>query len=636
MGAMSLICLALAMTAGDAYPLEKFDLSAMTQGWGSPQVNRSVDSNPLKVAGQTFTTGVGTHAASEIQLDLKGKGERFSAMVGVDDEVEGKGTVSFEVVGDGKKLYDSGIMKGNQAAKRVDVALKGVKKLVLRVKDGGDGIDYDHADWGAATVLMMAGAPKPTVAKVPVEPPIKIAMGVPERAWIHGPRVMGCSPGKPFLFRVPATGKGPLKYTVVKGDLPEGVHLSETRGILEGSVKTKGSYTFTIQVAGAKGSDTREYTIHADGRLALTPPLGWNSWNVWGTHVDADKVRAAADSFVKEGLADFGFQYVNIDDGWEDKRDSNGKLHTNEKFGDMKALSDYVHSHGLKLGIYSSPGTLTCAGYAGSWMHEKDDAESYAEWGIDYLKYDWCSYGQIEPRPDLRAMQKPYSLMYSYLEGSSRDIVYSLCQYGMGDVYKWGGRVGGNLWRTTGDITDTWQSMTSIGFQHSIRSPYAGPGGWNDPDMLVVGYLGWGPSPRPTRLTPNEQITHITLWAMLGAPFLIGCDLTRLDAFTKALLCNHEVIEIDQDPLGKCAVQKSATKDGLEVWSRPLWDGSTAVALFNRSSDRATVTATWKDLGLSGSHKVMDVWQMKWTGTANGSVSASVPAHGAMLFKLAK
>jgi len=633
---MSLICLALAMTAGDSYPLEKFDLTAMTQGYGSPQVNKSIDGHPLTIGGKTFATGVGSHAESDFIINVRGKGERFTATVGVDDETEGRGSVDFQVYGDGKKLFDSGVMRGKQGPKTVDVDLKGVKSLRLHVTDGGDGIDYDHADWAAAAVVMVAGAPKPAVSRVPIEPPIKIAMGVPAKPWIHGARVIGCSPNKPFLYHVAATGQRPFTYKVIKGSLPEGLHLDSTRGLIDGSATKGGDYKFTVEVKGPKGKDQREYTIKANGRLALTPPLGWNSWNVWGTHVDADKVRAAADSFIKEGMADFGYTYINIDDAWEGKRDSDGNIQTNEKFGDMKALADYVHGQGLKLGIYSSPGPQTCAGYEASWNHEQKDAETYAAWGVDYLKYDWCSYGGIEPHPDLEALKKPYTLMSGFLKGSSRDIVFSLCQYGMGDVYKWGGTVGGNLWRTTGDINDSWLSMSSIGFDHSKRSPYAKPGGWNDPDMLVVGNLGWGPSPRPTRLTPNEQITHITLWSMLAAPFLIGCDLTRLDPFTKAILCNHEVIEIDQDQLGQAATRKFATPAGLEVWSRPLWDGSIAVALFNRTTEKAKVTARWKDLGLSGTYQVMDVWQIKNIGTREDSLSATVPAHGAMLFKVWK
>jgi alpha-galactosidase len=234
-------------------------------------------------------------------------------------------------------------------------------------------------------------------------------------------------------------------------------------------------------------------------------------------------------------------------------------------------------------------------------------------------------------------MQKPYRHMKAALDASGRDIVYSLCQYGMGDVYKWGKQVGGNLWRTTGDITDTWGSMSSIGFIHSERAMGARPGGWNDPDMLVVGHLGWGPNPRPTRLTPNEQITHITLWSLLAAPLIIGCDLTKIDPFTKALLTNHDVVEVDQDPLGKAATRRKQTED-IEVWARPLWDGTYAVGLFNRGYERSNIRVDWKDLDarLSGRQPVRDLWQRRDVGMFDRGYSASVPAHGAVFVKVGR
>jgi alpha-galactosidase len=301
----------------------------------------------------------------------------------------------------------------------------------------------------------------------------------------------------------------------------------------------------------------------------------------------------------------------------------------------MRNLSDSVHRYGLKLGIYSSPGPKTCAGYEGSYNFEKIDANTWAEWGIDYLKHDWCSYGSIAQGSSRTELMRPYLVMREALDECGRDIVYSLCQYGMGDVHTWGNRVGGDLWRTTGDITDTWGSLSSIGFAQGNRSPYAGPSGWNDPDMLILGYVGWGPSVRPTRLTPNEQVTHMTLWAMLAAPLLIGCDLTKLDDLTKSLLMNHEVIEIDQDPLGKAGVP--VQKDGdVEVWSRPLWDGTTAVALFNRGLEAKPVRADWVKLGLKGPQPVLDCWSRKTKGTHSGSYTATVPAHGAILVKIGK
>jgi len=284
--------------------------------------------------------------------------------------------------------------------------------------------------------------------------------------------------------------------------------------------------------------------------IALTPPLGWNSWNAWGLSVDDEKVRAAADAFVDNGLADHGWTFINIDDGWEaPERLPDGSITGNEKFPDFKNLSDYVHSKGLKLGIYSGPGPMTCGGYLASYQHEYQDAATWAKWGIDYIKYDWCSYRNIAKDNSLEELQKPYILMRKALDAVNRDIVYSLCQYGMGDVWKWGADVGGNLWRTTGDIRDTWASMSGIGFRQDKMSPFASPGHWNNPDMLVVGWVGWGPNLHPTRLTPDEQYTHISLWALLSAPLLIGCDLTRLDDFTLNLLTNDEVLGQDATEL---------------------------------------------------------------------------------------
>jgi alpha-galactosidase len=294
-----------------------------------------------------------------------------------------------------------------------------------------------------------------------------------------------------------------------------------------------------------------------------------------------------------------------------------------------------VHSKGLKLGIYSSPGPQTCARFEGSYQHEEQDAKTYAKWGLDYLKYDWCSYGQIARNPKLPDRQKPYAVMQAALAKTDRDIVYSLCQYGDGNVWEWGAEVGGNLWRTTGDITDTWGSLSGIGFNQNGHEKHAGPGHWNDPDMLVVGRVGWGPNIHPSRLTQNEQITHITLWCLQSAPLLIGCDMSAMDKFTVDVLGNDEVIEVDQDPLGKPAGRRA--QDGrLEVWARPLWDGTMAVGLFNRGVEAAKVTAKWSDLGLKGSQMVRDLWQQKNLGNFSESFSTMVPQHGAVLVKIGR
>jgi alpha-galactosidase len=356
-----------------------------------------------------------------------------------------------------------------------------------------------------------------------------------DRTEIHGPRIVGGSPNKPFLYKIPATGFGKLGYSVA--NLPQGLGVDE-RGVISGKT-TAGTYDLVVRVKGGKGTDQRGLRlVIGENKLALTPPMGWNSWNVWANVVDADKIRAAADAFIKTGLADYGYRFVNIDDCWEKDRNAAGEIQTNERFPDMESLSAYVHGKGLNIGIYSSPGLTTCGGFVASYGHELQDAQTYAKWGIDYLEYDWCSYGEKSKGDTLYELQKPYLVMFDALKRQNRDIVYSLCQYGMGDVYKWGKQVGGNLWRTTGDITDTWQSMSSIGFSHSERAVGASPGGWNDPDMLVVGSVGWG-NPHPSKLTPNEQITHISLWALLAAPLIIGCDLTKIDSFTQDLLMNQ-------------------------------------------------------------------------------------------------
>lgn len=630
----------LLVQAGTPVRLSSLDLTKIEQGWGQPRANRSVENNPLSIGGVKYDTGVGTHAVSEFRIRLGGGALRFTAMVGVDDEVKEKGSVEFLVWGDGKRLWKSRDLKGGEAAQACSISLAGVKELILQVEDAEDGVDYDHADWADATITMKTGAPAPVALSsgVASEPPMKIFMGDPKGVMIHGPRVVGTTPGRPFLFRVPATGVSRTSagsFSVVRGKLPTGLRLDSKTGIITGSAKAAGNTKFTIQARGRSGRDSREYTIVAGKhKLAMTPPMGWNSWNVWGTAVDAGKVRAAADRFIKEGLADYGYEYVNIDDAWEGGRDANGFIETNKKFGDMKGLADYVHGKGLKLGIYSGPGPKTCANYEASYQHELKDAQQYAKWGIDYLKYDWCSYSQIAKDNSKAELQKPYIVMRDALDQVDRDIVYSLCQYGMGDVFTWGKVItGGNLWRTTGDITDTWRSMESIGFAHNFRSAFAKPGGWNDPDMLVVGQLGWGPRVRPTRLTPNEQITHITLWSLLAAPLLIGCDLTKLDPFTKALLCNHEVIEVDQDPLGSAATRRIV--DGkLEVWARPLWDGTMAVGLFNRSTAKATVKADLHRLGYRTPQAIRDLWLMKNVPGKTLMLQREVPAHGAMLFKV--
>jgi alpha-galactosidase len=451
---------------------------------------------------------------------------------------------------------------------------------------------------------------------------------------INGPDVYGARPGNAFLYKIPATGVKPLSYNA--DSLPAGLTLDPSTGIITGAVAQKGDYPVTLTVHNRVGTATKKFTIKIGDVIGLTPALGWNSWNAFGLSVNDAKVRVAAKT-IADKLSAHGWAYVNIDDGWEaPQRAATGEIVANEKFPDMKALSDYVHSLGLKFGIYSSPGPKTCGGYLGSYQHEEQDAKTYADWGIDYLKYDWCSYSEVAPKePTLDDYKKPYQVMRAALDKVNRDIMFSFCQYGMGDSWNWAGEVGGNSWRTTGDINDSWNSMSGIGFHQQAEAPHARPGHFNDPDMLVVGKVGWGDAQHNTKLTPDEQYTHISLWGLLASPLLIGCDLGHLDRFTLNLLTNDEVLAINQDDLGKEAVQV-LKKDGYLVYVKELQDGSKAVGIFNVSDKFQTITLNWNDLGISGYTKVRDVWRQKYLITDNKVFKAVVPTHGVVLVKVSK
>jgi alpha-galactosidase len=355
--------------------------------------------------------------------------------------------------------------------------------------------------------------------------------------------------------------------------------------------------------------------------LARTPPMGWNSWNHFHTKIDDKTVREIADAMVANGMKNAGYVYVNIDDSWEDARDARGNIQSNSKFPDMKALAEYVHNKGLKLGIYSSPGTKTCAGFEGSYGHEAQDARTWAAWGIDYLKYDWCSAAKIYQDSDMRAV---YQKMGDALRAAGRPIVFSLCQYGRNSVWEWGPAVGGNLWRTTGDIADTWQSMERILSLQEGLEEWARPGHWNDPDMLEIGNGG---------MTDVEYRTHMTLWCILAAPLLAGNDLRSASRATLDILENSEVIAVDQDPLGKQG-HRISSDAASAIWARPLVDGSQAVALFNGGEQSATVSVKWADLGWSGSLQVRDLWARADKGRVKDGFSSEVPAHGTVLIKV--
>jgi alpha-galactosidase len=534
-------------------------------------------------------------------------------------------------------------------------------------------------------VLAQTGTnPAASAATAPPPEPAVILTPLPSpQPRINSAKVFGVRPGSVFLFTVAATGDRPMTFTA-KG-LPSGLKLDATTGRITGKLKKPGEYQVTLSAKNKLGTAEREFKIICGPQIGLTPALGWNSWNCFGGAVTEAKVLSAADAMVATNaygrLIDHGWTYINTDDFWEvnprngardatlagKERDDQGRILPNPRFPDMKGMVAHIHGLGLKAGIYSSPGPTTCGGCIASWQHEELDAKQYADWGFDYLKYDWCSYGTIASqeaaarlgtnalaqsangtntvRPGRRNQipltiadyQKPYLVMHAALEKQNRDIIFSLCQYGMGNVWEWGADVGGNSWRTTGDIRDNWRSLSSNGFRLGGHEKYVGPGHFDDPDMLVVGAVdvGSGRNIRASRLTPNEQYTHISLWCLLTSPLLIGCDMTRLDNFTLNLLCNDEVLEVDQDPLCRQASRvMQDTDQQVEIWVKPMEDGSKAVGLFNRSGGELQMTAKWSDLGLDGKQKVRDLWRQQDLGEFTDQFAATVPSHGVVLVRI--
>ena len=646
-----LLCLALggAAAAGETVWLDSLNLGRVRQDRLTARRNRAVAGGVLTVAGRTFARGVGTHARSRLLVLLNGGAERFTAFVGVDDEVAGKpATVVFRVLGDGKTLWASGVMKPGRPAKKIDLDVRGVVVLALLVTDGGDGIEADHADWADARLEITAGRPK-GIARMPARPYV-LTPRPPDVPRINGPKVFGVRPGSPLLFTIPATGVRPITFAAAT--LPDGLKLDAATGRITGRIERPGRHVVTLRATNACGKAERKLRIEVGRRIALTPPMGWNSWNCWGEKIDRQKVLQAAEAMAASGLINHGWTYINIDDGWQGRRKTpTGPLEPNEKFPDMKGLCDAVHKLGLKVGIYSTPWVSSYAGYSGGsagepgyvashpqfdademkkrkWYEGADrceapDARQFAAWGIDYLKYDW---NPIEAPAVTR--------MRDALRAGGRDIVYSLSNNAPFEKARlWAELV--NCWRTTGDIRDSWRSMSEIGFNQDRWKPFAGPGHWNDPDMLVVGHVGWG-KPRPSRLSPDEQYTHISLWCLLSAPLLLGGDLTKLDEFTLNLLTNDEVLAVNQDPLGDQAGRVARDKY-TEVWAKDLADGAKAVGLFNRDDlETQAVVVDWADLGVRGRRKVRDLWRQKDLGAFDGSFKADVPPHGVVLVGVSK
>lgn len=487
----------------------------------------------------------------------------------------------------------------------------------------------------------------------------------PHTPRINGAKVYGARPGSDFLYKVAATGDRPMTFSAEK--LPKGLKIDSQTGLITGKVKKAGTYIVTLKATNSLGKATREFRIVIGEKIALTPPMGWNSWNCWGNTVSHEKVMDSAKAILESGLANYGWSYINIDDGWQGLRGGKeNAIQPNAKFPDMKGMVDSLHAMGFKVGIYSGPWVATYAAhigtqcdnadgtyewvkkglvnenyrmvdpsgeltreklwYSGKYSFAAQDARQWAEWGFDYLKYDWNPH-------DWYSMKE----MHDELEKCGRDIVYSLSNSALlplaGEYVKYA-----NCWRTTGDIRDNWKSISGIGFgRNSSWAPYSGPGHWPDGDMLVIGNVGWGRKYHYTNLTPDEQYTHITLWAMQASPLLIGCDMAVADKFTKSLLCNNEVIDINQDPLGYAAT-KIYGNSSYATYFKPLEDGSLAIAMFNLSETPQKIGFSPRSIGIIGNKiTVRDVWRQKDVAEITNDrdrFDTDVPPHGVVLVRV--
>lgn len=625
--------------------VSSLDLTKAVQGNWKAMANKStVGGKPITLGGVAYANGIGARTKYRLVIDCHGTARRFTAVVGVHDAGSKKyDNVVFYLEGDGKLLYKSPVMKVGDTPAPVDVSLTGVKKLVLWLRNGdlpGGGAS-GPGDWANPTIIYDGEAPVTVDGTIPRKILTPRERLTPR---INGARVFGARPGHPFQFYVPVTGERPMRVTAQ--DLPKGLNLDPDTGIITGATPVAGTYVVTLTAANAKGSASRDFKIVAGNTLALTPPMGFNSWNGYNRSITQKIMSTQAQAMASSGLRDHGYTYVNIDEFWEvqnkadwdprlhgvERDPTTGRINSNQRFPDMKRFADECHKLGLKAGLYSSPGPTACGGCVGSWHHEKEDADRFAEWGFDYLKYDWCSYGSVvkyDPKHKKEYAMKPYALMDKYLRAQNRDIVFSMCQYGMANVWEWASEVHGNTWRTTGDIGGSWGSMAGIGFKQGGHEPYVKAGCWNDPDMMTVGYMGY----KWTDLDDDEQYTEVSLWCLLAAPLLLGNDLTKIDEFTHNLLCNDEVLEVNQDPLGRMA-SCIATHGETKFYAKEMSDGSMAVGFFNLGDETVPVSITWSELKLKGPQQVRDLWRQKDLGQQVDGFSGEISRHGCMVIRV--
>ena len=618
-----------------------------------PKTNAAGDS--MKIKGIYYIHGVGVNSTSVLAFYLNGMATEFSATVGVDDRGIKNLPHKFYVIGDKKILFESGEMRWGDTPKDVNLNVQGIKQLGLLVLVDMD-INKTYSNWANAKFKMKDNALPQTL---PNSNEKYILTPLPDKKpKINSAKIFGVRPGNPFLYTIAASGEQPISFTVE--GLPQGLSINPKTGIITGQLGQKGTYKVNLKAKNAVGEAQKELRIIVGDTIALTPPIGWNGWNSWAKNIDREKVIASADAMVKMGLSQHGWTYINIDDAWQGQRGGTlNAIQPNEKFPKFKEMVDYIHDLGLKVGVYSTPMITSYAGYIGGssdfengkitdsiinnkrafryigkYRFEQNDAHQMAAWGVDYLKYDW--------RIDVNAAER----MSVALKNSGRDIIYSISNSAPFSHAKDWARLT-NTFRTGPDIRDSWLSLYHSAFTLDKWAPYGGRGHWLDPDMMILGNVTTGSALHPTRLTPDEQYSHVSLFSLLAAPLLIGCPIEQLDAFTLNLLTNDEVIEINQDPLGKPA-RLLLQENGVQIWLKPLEDGSFALGIFNIAEFGKTPQSyfRWGDeqpinyalefnrIGLKGKYKLRDVWRQKDLGIFDKSFQTTINHHGVILLKV--
>ena len=681
--------------AADTVALTSLDLSWVEQGWGKPSVDKTVDGHPLTIGGHHFEHGLGTHSPGLFLIDLYRGSRRFSAWVGIDDETAKRGSAEFQVLGDGKLLWSSGVMHGGDPAKRVDIEVVGIRKLALLVGDAGDGFEYDHADWAEAQ-FNVTGLPPQSLHTDPSTPTLAQPTEVAKPAITSAP-IVGARPDTPLLYTITSTGVLPIEFGA--SGLPKGLKLDRATGRITGVVHAlEGNYNVKLRASNINGEASGALTIKVGDAIALTPPLGWNSYDCFGDDVTEAEVLANA-YYMKEHLQEHGWEYVVVDYRWYDPlaskapndanihmgkglaMDAHGRLlpapnrfpsagsaSPNGTVPGFKPLADQIHVLGLKFGIHVMRGIPREAvaqdlPIDGSAFHAKDAANSgntcawcsdmygvdaskpagqawydsllrlYASWGVDYIKVDDLSspYSTLEIEAIHRAIEK-----------CGRAIVLSLSPGETPIEQAAHVRANANLWRISGDFWDNWGAVNhQFDLLHRWEGS-GGPGHWPDADMIPLGHLSVsgrsvGPD-RRTGLSRDEQMTMISLWSLAPSPLMLGMHMPDNDAWTLALISNDEILAVNQDPGGTQATRlprrDTSVPVGVEVWKRKLADGSLAVGLFNRVGFELPVRVTWQELGIKTAARIRNLWQRTDVSAKGDYYETPVGPHGAVMLRI--